>query len=256
MDSQRKRCLNCGSEVNDSFCPHCGQSTATGRLDFKLTAKESVSTLARVDRGFFYTAALLVSRPWLVIKDYIRGRRVPYTAPVRMLIVLCLFSLLGDSLLDTEGGHVVNQPFGYEWDSWPSAFDVVIRFYFDSMILQSLVVTIMAALAVYVVYLRYNSRRYNFAEYFTAAVYLCDAAIAANILLLPLSFVDGRLGSSLLFGWCAVIGILSVVRAFPIKNYGIALLTFILWSVLFILLIVLVHVIPLVFLSVVFEFNG
>lgn len=250
MEPQRKYCLNCGNEVSGNYCRHCGQPTATGRLNFKSTAKDSVSALTRIDRGFLYTVSLLITRPWIVIRDYIGGRRVAYAAPVKMLIVLCLFSLLGDSLIDNSPELTVSVNVGGGIGSfWSRAAQSAISFYFDSLILQSLVVTVAASLAVYVVYLRYNSRRYNFAEYFTAGVYLCDASIAIQILLSPLSLLDSRITTPILLVWCGVIGVLSVVRAFPIRNYAVAFLTFIVWAGLLGLLLVLIHVVPFALIS-------
>lgn len=252
MDSQQKHCLNCGSEVDGNFCPRCGQSTAIGRLDFKSTARESVATIARVDRGFLYTAWLLISRPWIVIKDYIRGRRVPYAPPVKMMVVLCLFSLLGDSLVGADSPEVKMSGLPDDCGFWPRAAAWTVKFYLDSMILQSIVVTVVAALAVYVVYLRHDSRRYNLAEYFTAGIYLCDASIAVQILLLPLWFVDNRLITPIVIAWCGVLGILSVVKTFHIKNYGMAFFTFAVWGVLFVILLAFVHAIPLFMFSFMF----
>ncbi len=250
METEPKRCLNCGNEVSGNYCRHCGQSTAIGRLNFKSAVKDCVLALIRVDRGFFYTVLLLVTRPWIVIRDYVGGRRVRYAAPAKLLIVLCLFSLLSDSLINSASEPGESANIGSKIDGfWAKAVVWAIGFYSDSLILQMLVVTVVAALAVYVVYLRYNSRRYNFAEYFTAGVYLCDASVAIQILLSPLSLIDSRMSTPLLLVWCAVIGVLSVVRAFPIKSYAVAFWTFIVWAVLLGLLLVLIHVVPIFLIS-------
>ncbi len=254
METERKHCLNCGNEVSGNYCQHCGQSTAIGRLDFKSAMKDYVSALARIDRGFFYTVSMLVTRPWIVIRDYIGGRRIIYAAPAKLMIVLCLFSLLGDSLINNASapsGEGVN--LGGNVDSfWSRAVEWAIGFYSSSLILQMLVVTVAAALAVYVVYLRYNSRRYNFAEYFIAGVYLCDASIAIQILLLPLSLIGSWLSTLLLLVWYAVIGVLSVVRAFPIRSYAVAFWTLVAWAGLLGLLLILIHVVPLFLIAGVF----
>lgn len=246
MGTEPKHCLNCGNEVCGNYCRHCGQSTAIGRLDFKSAVKDCVSALVRVDRGFFYTVSLLVTHPWIVIRDYIGGRRVRYAAPVKLLIVLCLFSLLVDSLINNAPNTSESVNLGGNADSfWSQAVEWVIGFYSGSLILQMLVVAVAAALSVYVVYIRYNSRRYNFAEYFTAGVYLCDASIAIQIVLSPLSLIDSRLSTLLLSAWCAVIGVLSVVRAFPTRSYAVAFWTLIVWAGLLGLLLILIHVVPI-----------
>lgn len=250
--NERNRCLNCGTEVDSmsNFCSQCGQSMATSRLTLKSTIYESLIAILRVDRGFLYTSWLLITRPWIVIRDYVRGRRVKYAPAVKMLIILSLFMLLADSLfaLDDADDNVgfANIASNHQW------IVAFMRFYEESIVTQLLVLTIPASLAIYAVYWRYNSRRYNFAEYITASVYLCDAMLIIQLLLYPIEVLNSGLSDMLLVIWTFVIGVMSVTRAFSIKNYAVAAATMLLWALFTFMLEALIHYIPLLALSVLY----
>lgn len=253
-DDDCKRCLNCGTEGDSAsnFCSHCGQSMATSRLTVKSVMYDSLTTILRVDRGFLYTSWILITRPWIVIGDYVRGRRVKYVPAVKMLIILSLFTLLADSVFAVGTSGIISVDYGnIEMRShWLAA---LLRFYADSTVAQFLVLTFPASLAVYVVYWRYNSRRYNFAEYFTASVYLCDAMLITQLLLYPFELLYSGLGIAMSVLWCFVLGIMSVTRAFPIKNYVVAAITMLFWTLFTLLLEVLIHLIPFMILTVMFR---
>jgi hypothetical protein len=87
------RCANCDAPRSGPFCSTCGQPSRAGRL----TARALTGHFAEafdLDRGVLATPLALFRRPGRVIRDYLRGRTLPYTNPVKHLaLVLSLVQL-------------------------------------------------------------------------------------------------------------------------------------------------------------------
>jgi hypothetical protein len=94
-----KTCLNCGTQVADRFCPHCGQEN--------LEPKESVwhmfvhffNDITHFDGKLFRTVKLLFTKPGFLSEGYMNGRRATHLNPVRMyLFISFVFFFLQFSL--------------------------------------------------------------------------------------------------------------------------------------------------------------
>lgn len=106
-----KICKNCGIEndVNAKYCSECGQSLSVGRLQTKEFFAEIMSGLLRLNRGMLYTSWNLLIHPWKVIRDYIHGKRISYTPPVNLLILLMFILALLEKFGRTMSGIVVKE---------------------------------------------------------------------------------------------------------------------------------------------------
>lgn len=187
-----RRCLNCGNVCYGNFCPECGQSTATGRLHTRSFLLGTLRGLLRVNNGFFFTAWSLLTRPWAVIRDYAAGRRIRYLAPVAMLIVLCLITVVEgnltgssdpmagyiDRLRDTTGrtGYWILTAAKYLW---------------ESPVLLNLTLYIPGIIALPAVFRRYGATRYNTAEYLMAMMYMIDSFLLFDAIVTPLWHIFG-----------------------------------------------------------------
>lgn len=99
---QEKNCLNCGHAVEDRFCTHCGQEN----LELKDTAihlmLHYIQDLFHYDGKLWHTMKSLVTRPGLVAKEYLEGKRQRYLEPIRFYVFastvffLTFFLYLGD----------------------------------------------------------------------------------------------------------------------------------------------------------------
>ncbi len=88
-------CLNCGKRLgHNNYCGNCGQHRSVGRLTIRALSAAMLADYTSLDSGFLFTCKLLLIAPWRVISDYIKGRRMIYTGPIRMLVVLSLLQLL------------------------------------------------------------------------------------------------------------------------------------------------------------------
>lgn len=222
------RCKNCGAACTSKYCPECGQALTVGRLDNRTFFTDLLSGLLRINRGFIYTAARLLAKPWTVIRDYIRGRRVAYTPPLNMLILLCFFGTVLSGLAPAE---IVSTSEVAEPGAAPASYSLglaVAKFLRESPALQVVLLNIPALLAVPIVYGRKGARRYNFAELFCALLYMADALLAAGIIISLLQLVlPATLCDILqLIYTLGIIG-LSLFKAFPMPNVRTAIAYFI-----------------------------
>ena len=83
-------CLNCGSNVQLTYCPECGQR----EIDSDPTLREFLHELAEEflhwDGKLLTTFRLLVSRPGALTCEYLAGRRVRYISPLRLYLTCSL----------------------------------------------------------------------------------------------------------------------------------------------------------------------
>ena len=83
-------CLNCGTNVQLTYCPECGQR----EIDSDPTLKEFLHELAEEflhwDGKLATTFRLLVTRPGALTREYLDGRRMRYISPLRLYLTCSL----------------------------------------------------------------------------------------------------------------------------------------------------------------------
>ena len=93
-----QNCHNCGTEFADNFCPRCGQRAEVGRVGWK-SIKDNVALLWGMDsRSLGYTLFQLLTRPGYLVRDYISGRRLVSFPPVKILVIVCLFVVIFETV--------------------------------------------------------------------------------------------------------------------------------------------------------------
>ncbi|HVB03716.1 MAG TPA: DUF3667 domain-containing protein [Chitinophagaceae bacterium] len=90
-----KTCLNCGTEVSDKYCPHCGQENRDPKESIGELLHHFFSDITHYDSKFFKTIKDLLFRPGFLTLEYLAGRRMRYLNPVRLYVFISfLFFLL------------------------------------------------------------------------------------------------------------------------------------------------------------------
>ena len=86
------RCKNCEGPLaaRADFCPSCGQSVKAISRPWLEFAREMLVELIDFDGRMLRSMRLLLTRPGFLSYEYINGRRVAYTSPVRIYIVISL----------------------------------------------------------------------------------------------------------------------------------------------------------------------
>ena len=100
------RCLNCDQPfaAPARFCPHCGQRADTARLSFVDILKELMHAFTNVERSPLVFAWALITRPGVVAREYVEGKRRRHYGPFATLAVLVGLAALAVNL---SGFHVL-----------------------------------------------------------------------------------------------------------------------------------------------------
>lgn len=83
-----KTCLNCGHEVEERYCPHCGQENTDTRKTFHHLFIHFFEDLTHYENAFWKTIRHLLFKPGRLTKEYLSGKRLSYLAPVRLYIFI------------------------------------------------------------------------------------------------------------------------------------------------------------------------
>lgn len=237
-----RTCLNCGTEVTDKFCPHCGQSAGVPeKINNKTFGKSLAMSFARLNPGFFNTLVKLSYKPWEVIRDYIHGKQVPYSHPVSMLIQLTLYTsfiiMFIEGILEID---LVKFDRDHGEDPW------WIRTLTDSTVVRVLWFSIPLIGAVYLAYWNFGSRRFSFSEYIIAALYLIISMRIFSFIFTPVNFIyfngeaDSVFNISVIFIIGIIFGTIIIFKAFPIASKWKSAVVFI-WFLVLALLFYLVY---------------
>ncbi|TPV96742.1 MAG: DUF3667 domain-containing protein [Myxococcales bacterium FL481] len=81
-----QRCTNCHAEVVGRFCPQCGQRNRSYRESFAKLAAEILREAFEVDGRIPRTLLPFFFRPGYLVEQYIAGRRVHYSSPLRVYL--------------------------------------------------------------------------------------------------------------------------------------------------------------------------
>ena len=87
-------CKNCGHNFHGNYCPECGQSAHTERINSHFFLHDIPHSVLHIDKGFFYTFKELIVRPGHAIREYLDGKRVRHFRPLAYLLLLSTLSTL------------------------------------------------------------------------------------------------------------------------------------------------------------------
>ena len=85
-------CANCSKPLpgQAEFCPACGQSIRIIKRPWREVFGELVKELFDFDGRMLRSIRFLLTRPGFLTHEYINGRRLSYTSPVRMYLLISL----------------------------------------------------------------------------------------------------------------------------------------------------------------------
>jgi len=107
-----RTCLNCGHQVKERFCCHCGQENIEIRQTFGHLVSHFFEDLTHYEGRFWITMRYLLFRPAFLSRQFLKGRRHTYVLPVRLYIFISFITFLLPHLLpqpsrttDTHSGQ-------------------------------------------------------------------------------------------------------------------------------------------------------
>lgn len=88
---QQQHCLNCHAQLGSgNYCANCGQEVKEIRRPFLFLLKDGVRAVFELDGRAYRTLFYLLSRPGFLTKEYVSGRRMSYTPPLRLFLVISI----------------------------------------------------------------------------------------------------------------------------------------------------------------------
>jgi len=102
-----ENCLNCGEVLTGQHCAHCGQHAAARVLSLGGLLRDLFDDLVNFDSRLWRTLRPLAFRPGELTMQYLRGRRMYYTPPFRMYLILSVAFFLVASLGTDPGSSIV-----------------------------------------------------------------------------------------------------------------------------------------------------
>ncbi|RZK50175.1 MAG: DUF3667 domain-containing protein [Pedobacter sp.] len=87
---KEKDCLNCGAQVEQTYCPHCGQENIELKENALHMVVHTIADYFHFDNKFFKTLKPLLYKPGFLPTEYVKGKRASYLHPIKMYIFISI----------------------------------------------------------------------------------------------------------------------------------------------------------------------
>lgn len=87
-------CLNCGAALHGVFCSTCGQRDIPPYPSVRELVVDAFWELSGWDGRFASTVRAVISKPGLLTRDFLEGRRARYLSPLRLYLMCSLVYFL------------------------------------------------------------------------------------------------------------------------------------------------------------------
>ncbi len=87
-------CLNCNAPLAGQYCTDCGQRDKSRMISLWELLKDLVGDVFELDSRIWRTLRPLTFRPGFLTNEYLAGRRMHYTPPLRLYLVLSILFFL------------------------------------------------------------------------------------------------------------------------------------------------------------------
>lgn len=243
-------CLNCQAESQPSqkFCSQCGQKLAMHRITLPHFLHDFFHALTHTDKGIFHLLKGMATRPGVVAREYIAGKRKKYFNPFTFFLILAglyVFSssMSSDRFSNSEPKAEVLARIPTEEGRQKYIRGIAIGGFMNKHgnILAMIAVPFMAFIA----WLFYRKNRYNYAEHLTAnLMFVTFSLLVFTLLVFPLQglyrgsaaykyfIYGGLLLQAIYYTWCYYQFLQYDSFGKGLKAFLVSLLSVVLWSVL------------------------
>ncbi|MCX8524158.1 DUF3667 domain-containing protein [Chryseobacterium formosus] len=108
MDATHAECRNCHHSLNedDKFCSKCGQNTDTHKINLHYVIHELIHGILHLDGGIIHTTKALFTKPGIMIREYLEGKRKNHFSPIIFIVILSTILVLIKHYLYND--HIIN----------------------------------------------------------------------------------------------------------------------------------------------------
>ncbi|MEM9942127.1 MAG: DUF3667 domain-containing protein [Planctomycetota bacterium] len=102
-------CLNCGAQLQGPFCHQCGQAKSAKLVPVKEWIGDFLESLVELDSKLLRTLKRVLFYPGMATVDFTNGKRVSYTNPFKVYIIVSAVSIAAMSfqgLFAVQAGQV------------------------------------------------------------------------------------------------------------------------------------------------------
>lgn len=96
MNAIHAECKNCHHSLNedDKFCSRCGQNTDTHKINLHYVIHELIHGILHLDGGIIHTTKALFTKPGIMIREYLEGKRKNHFSPIIYIVILSTIMVL------------------------------------------------------------------------------------------------------------------------------------------------------------------
>jgi hypothetical protein len=81
-------CATCGAPLHGRYCSECGEKRVSeGDMTLRAFVHYAVEAITNADAKLYVTLRTLVTRPGLLTREFMAGRRMPYLGPLQLFLV-------------------------------------------------------------------------------------------------------------------------------------------------------------------------
>jgi len=245
-------CLNCNNSLapDQKFCGSCGQKVRTHRLTLGHFFHEFFHAFTHTDKGIFHLLKGLATKPGVVAREYIEGKRKKYFNPYTFFLIMMGIYVLSNQFFSGAAKEPVPAGILKIPNEQAKANAIAMFERGQNMgVFMSRNGNIVSMIAIptiaFIFWLAYRKRKYNYAEHLTAnLMFTTFANLAFTVIVFPLqnlakgtSMEGGAIGVGLFlqmiyYSW-AYTGLLQIKTFGGIaKTFLISLLGILVWTIL------------------------
>jgi len=220
-------CKNCGAQISDQYCSHCGQKAVTERITAKYLLDEFFHFFTHVERGFLYTSWHMIVSPGKTAKEFIDGKRKTHQPPVSYFLIWTAIYILFLYWMEKAFGE--NAAIDYKQYYGPGA---TTKFAISHL---SFVLIVMMPFHAFYLWLLVTRKQYYYFETIMANIYALGTIIlfqfvfavgAVAIHLINGTAIDLRVSDALKIGYIIWFAF-DFVKLFPVDHKFIRAATFV-----------------------------
>jgi hypothetical protein len=177
-------CKNCGQHFKGHFCNNCGQPASTHEINFHFLWHDIQHGFFHFDKGIFYTAQQLFTRPGHSIREFIDGKRVKHFKPISLVIILAtVYGLLSHTFHITNvTGEISITGIGNEKIS----IEMIKEWQDSHYAWVSLLTLPFYALGTFIAF---RKQGYNFMEHLVLNAFLAGQRLFFHIVVFPIIYI-------------------------------------------------------------------